>query len=317
MNIENLLRETLSDMADEERPPAPGRFLQAPGRRLRGRAPALVAASAVAAITVGSAVMLHGISSRAPDDAAGHRDAVPHLTFERRPVVSVTVAEGTRLARLCETLSSLTGRPVAEFERAAKDGAALGLPPYARGRLEGFAFPGVYEFEPTASPGEILGAMVARFGAAAENTGLVEGAERAGGTPLEIVTIASIVQAEAGRKEDMPKIARVIHNRLNRKMRLQLDSTIWYGLGKYGVGARVEDLKNPSPYNTYRRPGLPPGPIGNPGEDAIRAALKPAAGSWLYYVYTDPAKGIAKFASSATEYAELVEERRRKKRGAG
>jgi UPF0755 protein len=115
----------------------------------------------------------------------------------------------------------------------------------------------------------------------------------------------------------MPKIARVIYNRLKRKMLLRLDSTVLYGLGKYGAGTvRVEDLKNRSPYNTYRRFGLPPGPIGNPGGEAIRAALKPASGSWLHYVTIDPKTGVTKFASSETEFAQLVEEQRGKKPGA-
>ncbi|MFB4288952.1 endolytic transglycosylase MltG [Nonomuraea sp. ATR24] len=311
MNLENLLRETLSDMADEERPPAPGRFLVAHDRsRPRRRGVALVAASAVAVLAVGSVVVVQGMSSRAPGEAvAGPLNAAS----EAPRAVTVTVVEGVRVARLFEMLSSRTGRPVAEFEKAAKDGSALGLPSYARGRLEGFAFPGRYAFAPTASAGEILGAMVAGFGVAADGAGLVEGARRAGRTPLEIVTIASIVQAEAGRDEDMPKIARVIHNRLNRKMFLQMDSTVLYGLGKYGARAGREDLRSRSPYNTYRRAGLPPGPIGNPGEKAIRAALKPASGPWLYYVTTDPKNGITKFASSEAEYAELVEELRRKK----
>ncbi|WP_327106115.1 endolytic transglycosylase MltG [Nonomuraea glycinis] len=311
MNIENLLRETLSDMADEERPPAPGRFLQVRERRPHRRGLALVAASAVAAMVVVSTVVVQGMSSRAPSDVAGHQNAVPRLVPERRPAITVTVAEGMRLSQLFKALSSLTGRPVAEFEKAAKDGMALGLPSYARGRLEGFAFPGTYEFAPTVSPGEILKAMVARFGPAAEDADLVDGARRAGRTPLEILTIASIVQAEAGRHEDMPKIARVIYNRLDRKMRLQMDSTVLYGLDKYEARAALKDLKSSSPYNTYRRFGLPPGPIGNPGENAIRAALKPASGSWLFYVSTDPKSGIAKFASSESEFAKLIERTRK------
>ncbi|SFK72561.1 UPF0755 protein [Streptosporangium canum] len=312
MNIENLLRETLADMADEERPPAPGRFLQVRERRPRRRGLALVAASAVAALAVGSTVVVQGMSSRAPGDVAGQQNAVPHLAPERRPAVTVTVVEGMRLSQLFKVLSSLTGRPVAEFEKAAKDGTVLGLPPYAEGILEGFAFPGTYELSPTMSPGEILRAMVARFGQAAEDTNLVDGAGRAGRTPLEILTIASILQAEAGRDEDMPKIARVIYNRLNRKMRLEMDSPVLYGLDKYGVSATLEDLKSRSPYNIYRRLGLPPGPIGNPGDDAIRAALKPASGPWLFYVTIDPKKGITKFAVSHSDFTKLVEERDKK-----
>jgi UPF0755 protein len=94
-------------------------------------------------------------------------------------------------------------------------------------------------------------------------------------------------------------------------MRLQMDSTVLFGLDKYEARAALKDLKSPSPYNTYRRFGLPPGPIGNPGENAIRAALKPASGSWLFYVSTDPKSGIAKFASSESEFAKLIERTRK------
>ncbi|MFC5819239.1 endolytic transglycosylase MltG [Nonomuraea harbinensis] len=312
MNIENLLRETLADMAGEERPPAPGRYLLVLDRRPRRRGLALAAASAVAALAIGSTVVVQEMSSRAPADVAGQHNAVPHLVPERRPAVTVTVVEGMRLSQLFKVLSSLTGRPVAEFEKAAKDGTVLGLPPYAKGRLEGFAIPGTYELPPTMNPDEILRAMVARFGQAAEDTDLVDGARRAGRTPLEILTIASIVQAEAGRDEDMPKIARVIYNRLDRKMRLQMDSTVLYGLDKYGTDAKPGDRKSRSPYNTYKRLGLPPGPISSPGDDAIRAALKPASGPWLFYVTTDPKKNITKFAASRSDFTKLVQERDKK-----
>ncbi|MET9251431.1 endolytic transglycosylase MltG [Nonomuraea sp. NPDC003709] len=309
MNIENLLRETLSDMADEERPPAPDRFLRPRERRPRRRGLALAAATAVAALAAGSTLVVQQLSARAPGDD------VPRPAVSIQAGVTVNVAAGMRLSQLFKQLSQLTGRPVAEFERAAKDGTALGLPSYAGRTLEGFAFPGTYEFAPAASPAEILRPMVARFEDAAEAADLVDGARRAGRTPLEIVTIAGIVEAEAGRDEDMPKIARVIHNRLDRKMLLQVDSTVLYGLNKYGPEATLKDVRSSSPYNTYRRPGLPPGPIGNPGAEAIRAALHPARGSWLYFVAIDPKSRILKFATTESEYAALVEERRKNLKG--
>ncbi|MFG1749114.1 endolytic transglycosylase MltG [Streptosporangium sandarakinum] len=176
--------------------------------------------------------------------------------------------------------------------------------------MEGFAFPGTYEVSPTSSPHEILTTMVTRFKRAAEDSGLVDGARRVGRTPLEIMTIASIVQAEATDKRDMPKIARVIYNRLNHtpEMKLELDSPLLYGLNKYDIQASNDDLKSRSRYNTYARLGLPPGPISNPGDDAIEAALKPAAGPWLFFVTTDPKKGITKFAVSQSEFLKLAEE---------
>ncbi|WP_329084545.1 endolytic transglycosylase MltG [Streptosporangium sp. NBC_01469] len=317
MNIEDLLRETLSDMAHEEQPSPPGRFFQVNRGRSRRRSLSLVAAAAVTVMAVGSTLVVQGLSSRAtaPKDFTGQGSGETLAKTEQRQT-TLTVKEGLRLAQILKQLSTATGRPLVEFERAAKDGRALGLPAYAKGALEGFAFPATYEVSPTSSPDELLAAMVTRFNRVAENSNLVDGARRVGRTPLEIMTIASIVQAESTNRRDMPKIARVIYNRLNHtpEMRLQVASPTMYAMNKFGIKASNEDLKSRSRYNTYARLGLPPGPICNPGADAIEAALKPAAGSWLYFVTTDPEKGITKFADSESEFIKLVEERKNEER---
>ncbi|MEU4407815.1 endolytic transglycosylase MltG [Streptosporangium sp. NPDC023963] len=317
MNIEDLLRETLSDMAHEEQPPPPGRFFPANRNRSRRRGLALAAAAAVTVMAVGSTLVVQGLSSpvAAPKDFTGQGSGeTPAETGQGQ--TTLTVREGQRLTQILKQLSTATGRPLAEFRRAAEDGEALGLPAYAEGAPEGFAFPGTYEVSPTSSPDELLAAMVTRFNRAAEDSDLVAGAGRVGRTPLEILTIASIVQAESTDKRDMSRIARVIHNRLNHtpEMKLSLDSTIMYGLNKSGVMASKEDLRSRSRYNTYARLGLPPGPICNPGADAIEAALKPAAGPWLYFVKTDREKGITKFAASEPEFLKLVEEFKKNRR---
>ncbi|RCG26170.1 endolytic transglycosylase MltG [Sphaerisporangium album] len=236
--------------------------------------------------------------------------AVPLLDPKLRMLTTLTIREGLRLSQILAQLSTATGKPVSAFQKAAKDTKALELPSYAKGRLEGFAFPATYEIAPKATPDEILANMVSRFNDAAKDADLVDAAKRVGRTPLEIVTIASIVQAEAGNVRDMPKVARVIYNRLNRdpQMKLQMDSTVMYGLNKFGIAATHEELKSRSPYNTYARLGLPPGPIGNPGDHAIQAALKPAPGSWLFFVTTDPKRGITKFTDSESEFFKLAEE---------
>ncbi|MEV6980181.1 endolytic transglycosylase MltG [Sphaerisporangium sp. NPDC051017] len=236
--------------------------------------------------------------------------AVPLLDPKLRMQTTLTIREGLRLSQILEQLSTATGKPVSVFQKAAKDAKALELPPYAKGRLEGFAFPATYEIAPKATPDEILASMVSRFNDAAKDADLVDSAKRVGRTPLEIITIASIVQAESGSVRDMSKVARVIYNRLNRdpQMKLQMDSTVMYGLNKFGIAATHEELKSKSPYNTYARLGLPPGPIGNPGDHAIQAALKPAPGNWLFFVTTDPKRGITKFTDSESEFFKLVEE---------
>ncbi|MGW4643529.1 endolytic transglycosylase MltG [Sphaerisporangium sp. NPDC004334] len=244
-------------------------------------------------------------------------NAVPLLDPKRRLQTTLTVREGLRLSQIFQQLSTATGKPVRDFEKAAKDAEALDLPSYAKKRLEGFAFPATYEVSPKSAPEDLLAAMVERYKKAADDVGLVAGARRVGHTPLEVLTIASIVQAESGSKRDMPKVARVIYNRLQRTppMLLQMDSTVMYGLNKFGVSATHADLKSKSAYNTYARPGLPPGPITNPGEDAIKATLKPADGPWLFFVTTDTKRGITKFTDSQEEHDRFVQEFNRNQAG--
>jgi UPF0755 protein len=121
-----------------------------------------------------------------------------------------------------------------------------------------------------------------------------------------VVTEASIVQAEAGSVEDMGKVARVLDNRIADGMPLQLDTTVNYANGKSGITTTAEDRANPSPYNTYVHPGLPPGAIGNPGEEALRAVLDPTPGDWRFFVVVDPDTGETRFAVTAAEHNQNV-----------
>ncbi|MEU6724329.1 endolytic transglycosylase MltG [Nonomuraea wenchangensis] len=236
--------------------------------------------------------------------------AVDALTPSNKLLVRVPLKEGLRLSDTLATLAKETGKPVKEFQAAAKQADDLELPSYARGKLEGYAFPATYEFQPTATPKQMLAQMVKRFNQTAERIDLEGGAKALGRKPHEIMVIASIIQAEAGRAEDMPKIARVIYNRLgqNPPMKLSMDSTVMYALGKYRTYATHAELETNSPYNTYKHLGLPPGPISNPGDHAIEAALNPAKGSWLFFVATDPKSPVTKFATTETERQALLAE---------
>ncbi|MFC0863901.1 endolytic transglycosylase MltG [Sphaerimonospora cavernae] len=240
--------------------------------------------------------------------------ALTLLDPKNRVLNRLTIREGLRLSKIFTELSTATGRPVSEFRKAAKED--LGLPSYAKGRLEGYAFPATYEISPKQTPKQILAKMVERFTQTAERLDLDVQAKQLGFTPRQIMIIASIVQAESGSAQDMPKVARVIYNRLghNPQMTLSMDSTVMYGLGKYGIAATHADLESTSRYNTYKYLGLPPGPISNPGEHAIEAALKPADGNWLFFVTVDPKRGITKFTDSDTEHQRFVEELNRNTR---
>ncbi|MGY1838600.1 MULTISPECIES: endolytic transglycosylase MltG [unclassified Modestobacter] len=219
---------------------------------------------------------------------------------ETRMVTRVTLPEGLTVAQTLDRLAEGTGIPLAEWQAAAADFAAIGLPAYAGGTLEGFLFPATYDVTPDDTPISVLSAMVARADQVLNQLGVP--AERR----LEVVTKASIVQAEAMSVTDMGMVAQVVENRLRDGMPLQMDSTVNYANGKSGITTTPQDRANPSLYNTYMHPGLPPGAISNPGEDAIQAVLNPIPGEWRYFVVVNPDTGETRFAVTGQEHQQNV-----------
>lgn len=228
---------------------------------------------------------------------------------------TVTVVEGLRVEDVMVQLSEQTEWGLAKWNAALADDEAIGLPDYAEGNPEGYLFPATYEIGPKDKPKDILAAMVARWRVAADEAGLEERAAELGKTPAELMIIASLIEAE-GRGEDMPKIARVIYNRLDgpgdqggTNGRLQIDASVNYGLDQeLGVALTTEQLEQDTPYNTYTRTGLPPTPIEAPGDAAIAAAANPEDGDWYYYVTVDLATGETKFAETYDEFLEYKAE---------
>ncbi|MDP4508093.1 endolytic transglycosylase MltG [Nonomuraea turcica] len=227
------------------------------------------------------------------------------LSPASRVVRRVTVPEGMRVSEVLPRLARQAGLPLKDLQSVDK--ALVGLPKYAPG-LEGFLFPATYEIEPGDTAVDVLAAMVERFGVAAKKVRLAEQAARVKLTPLEAVTVASLIQAEGGTDEDYPKISRVIYNRLAKGTPLEIDSTVLYAQNRRTLRVTERDTKVDSPYNTYRRKGLPPGPIANPGEKALMAALHPAKGDWHWFVTTDPAHRITKFTNKESEFVRYREE---------
>lgn len=231
---------------------------------------------------------------------------------------TITVVEGLRVEDVMVQLSEQTEWGLAKWNAALADDEAIGLPDYAEGNPEGYLFPATYEVGPKDKPKDILAAMVARWRVAADEAGLEEKAAELGKTPAELMIIASLIEAE-GRGDDMPKIARVIYNRLDgpgdqggTNGRLQIDASVNYGLDQeLGVALTTEQLEQDTPYNTYTRTGLPPTPIEAPGDAAMAAAANPEDGDWYYYVTVDLATGETKFAETYDEFlgykAELTE----------
>jgi UPF0755 protein len=244
------------------------------------------------AITPGMYGLRHHMSGKAALDLL--------LQPSSRLMSRVTVPEGMTVKATLERLAQGTGVTAAQLQAVAAKPAALGLPSYAHGSLEGFLFPATYDFEPGTTPTQMLTAMVQR------SVQTLDQLQIPASQRLAVVTKASIVQAESGSVEDMPKIARVLDNRLAKGMKLQLDTTVNYATGKSGVTTSPQDRRNPSPYNTYLHAGLPPGPISNPGEQALRAVLAPASGNWLYFVVVNPDTGETRFAATAEQHQKNV-----------
>ncbi len=215
---------------------------------------------------------------------------------------TVLLKEGLRLSQIVAEIVKQSGLPKAELDQALADPASIGLPAQAKGVVEGWLFPATYDVTPTTTAAGLLGEMVAKTISELDQAGVPEA------NWLRTLTLASLVQAESGSAADDPKIARVLQNRLDRKIRLQLDTTVNYVLKRQKVGVTIKDTQVASPYNTYTIDGLPPGAICSPGAAAIAAALAPAPGPWLYFVAVNPTTGLTKFATTDAEFSQLLAE---------
>lgn len=221
--------------------------------------------------------------------------------------------EGLRIWESVEAISKASGISKKKIEKALKAGG-YGLPKYAKGNAEGFLFPATYELEKGESATEILTRLVDRWDEGAATVELSKGAKAQGISTYEALIIASLVQAE-GHPDDFDKIARVIYNRLDPATQggtyglLQMDATLNYALRKSTLNLSTEELqKTDSPFNTYVNPGLPPTPINSPGEAAMKAAVNPADGPWLYYVTVNPDTGETKFTDDYDEFLTFKKE---------
>ncbi|WP_341926790.1 endolytic transglycosylase MltG [Nocardioides psychrotolerans] len=228
---------------------------------------------------------------------------------------AITFPEGLRVVDILDILVDKTDFTRRDFQKVLDNPGPLGLPDYAEGNAEGYLFPSTYGFGPNETPESMLTAMVDRWKQAADDAGLEDAAAALDLSPHELMTVASLVEAE-GRGDDMPKISRVIYNRLDDVTgptigRLQIDATVNYALGRELVAIpTLDDLEVDSPYNTYANAGLPPGPIEAPGDAAIQAASNPADGDWLFYVTVNLETGETKFTESYDEFLAFKDELR-------
>jgi UPF0755 protein len=220
-----------------------------------------------------------------------------------------TIAEGLDLRQILPIISKATGLTVADLTNAALQPKLLGLPSWASSvqSAEGFLFPATYAPKRGTSAVAILRTMVARFNQEATQLNLVANAQARGVTPLQAVTLASIIEKEVNQTADLSKAAAVMYNRLKDTAdfpTLGMDSTTRYALGDVTGELTQSQLSNPSPYNTRVSPGIPPGPIGNPGEATLKAVLAPVVGNYTYFVYLPKEKKTV-FTASSTEFNQL------------
>ena len=222
--------------------------------------------------------------------------------------LKVTIPEGRVETQQWEILTSELGLTEEQLTEASKS-EELGLPDWAGGdgNLEGFLFPETYEVEEPVSATGVLKQQVSQFNKVASAVKLEDGAKELGRTPYEVLIVASIVEKEAARPEDRPRIAQVLYNRLGKDMALQFDSTVHYAIRQFNrVATSPEDRATDSPYNTYKVKGLPPTPISNPGQSAIEAALKPSGDDFLYFTTVDLDTGETRYSKDEAGHAENV-----------
>lgn len=217
----------------------------------------------------------------------------------------VTIPEGFALKEIEEALKAAGFAQAGELGRLARDPAFLRSLGIEAESLEGYIFPDTYAFIPGMPADRLLRTMVQQLHRRLTPE-LRSAAEARGLTLHQFLTLASIIQKEAGNVQEMPLISAVFHNRIRKKMRLQADPTVIYGIDDFdGNLTRAHLGATSNPYNTYRIAGLPPGPIASPGIDALKAAAFPAPVDYLYFVARGDRTHI--FTSTLPEHNRAVE----------
>lgn len=247
------------------------------------------------------------------------REALETLIEGRVLLHPFTVPEGLSGREVGEIVGRLDFLAPGSFAAAFRDPAPIADWDPRAPDLEGYLFPETYRLPRGATPAELAAAMVAGFRRVFDESARRRAAEL-GMSVREVVTLASLIEKETGLVEERPLVSAVFHNRLQRGMKLDCDPTVVYAQerdGRYRGRLLLKDLEYPSPYNTYLRAGLPPGPICSPGRSSIEAALRPAAADFLYFVAKE--SGGHRFSRTMQEHAAAVQalrgSARRKPRG--
>jgi UPF0755 protein len=239
--------------------------------------------------------------------------AVPLMILQSRggARASLVIPEGWRSGQVYAAVDKALRLPPGSTKKSLGK-ARLKLPRGAQGNPEGYLFPATYPITEKATPESLLRYMVDTANKRFNGVTVAAGSQRNAMNGYRAVTVASIVQSEAATEADMRKVARVVFNRLERGMPLQMDSTLNYAMNRFTLNTTRADTNIDSLYNSYRHMGLPPTPIANPGEEAMRAVLNPTPGDWLYFVTVKP--GDTRFTGSYEEQQRNVAEFNRLRR---
>jgi UPF0755 protein len=239
------------------------------------------------------------------------RKVLDQMVLGRGVFHRITVREGLTQRDVAQLLEKAGLVDSKKFLEAANNPAILSMLGIKAQRVEGYLFPDTYYFPASANEHDILIAMVEHFNESftsqMEEQGRALGLEK-----HEVVTLASLVEKEAGVEAERSLVSAVFHNRLRGRIPLQSDPTVIYGLKKFTGNLTRKDLRRPSPYNTYLIQGLPPGPICNPGLSSLQAALLPAEVSYLYFVSKND--GTHFFSKTIREHNRAVNQYQRSRR---
>lgn len=236
-------------------------------------------------------------------------DILSILTSGKQDTVKVTIIEGSTAIEMAEIFHKLLGTSKDAFLKEVNRTNGkfefeknIPVKPEIKYKLEGYLFPSTYQFRKGETPKKIVDTMLGKFEQEMENLKAFEMLQQNGKSLHELVTFASILEREGQRKDELPKIAGVIQNRLSDRMRLQVDASIVYAIqidqGKKLKQVMKADYKYKSPFNTYEIYGLPPGAIGSPGVNAYKAALSPEKHKFLYYVLKEDGTGYHEFTTN-------------------
>ncbi|HAZ13696.1 MAG: hypothetical protein A2X86_16450 [Bdellovibrionales bacterium GWA2_49_15] len=230
-------------------------------------------------------------------------DIINLLIYGRPITIELTIPEGKNfyeIAAILETNGFIS--KAQDFIKLARDPDMLRQLNIQQETVEGYLYPETYKFDPHQSPAQIMRVMVEVFRQKTKALNY----QASSLTPLEVLTMASVVEKETGARAERARIAGVFFNRLKKKMRLQSDPTTIYGIWeRYKGNLRKEDLQETTPYNTYKINGLPKGPICNPGLEAMRAVLAPEKHDYLYFVSQND--GTHTFSKTYSEHLQAVE----------